>query len=66
LAGAGGRSERAPKKFIGVKFECCGVYRRVYVNSAGTAYVGWCPKCSAKVTVRIGPGGTDDRFFNAR
>lgn len=56
---------RQGNPFIGVHFECCGYYRRVYRNKEGTAYVGWCPGCARKVVVKIAPDGTDCRFFRA-
>jgi hypothetical protein len=51
------------KKFLGLKFTCCGLYSRVYVNRDGTAYEGRCPKCLKHVKLKIGEGGTDSRFF---
>jgi len=54
------------KKFIGILFECCQVYRRIYINKDGNAYEGRCPKCYGRVKVIIGPDGTDQRFFTAR
>ncbi len=53
------------RRFIGIQFACCGVYSRIYVNQTETAYEGRCPKCSKPVSVNIGPGGTDNRFFTA-
>lgn len=55
----------ASRKFIGIRFACCDAYARVYVNSAGTAYEGRCPRCMRTIAVKIGPGGTDQRFFVA-
>ena len=59
-------STRGPKKFLGIHFECCNVYRRVYLNREGNAYEGRCPICYRTVKVLIGPEGTDARFFRAR
>jgi hypothetical protein len=56
---AGGR------RFVGVHFVCCDVYARVYINRDTTAYEGNCPRCAKRVRLRIGPGGTDARFFKA-
>jgi len=53
------------RKFIGVKFNCCGIYVRVYINKEGTAYEGRCPKCFRPVKFKIGGDGTDHRFFEA-
>jgi len=53
------------RKYISVLFECCGIYNRVYINRAKTAYVGWCPKCCRRLEVKIGPDGIDCRFFKA-
>jgi hypothetical protein len=63
----GPRKRMSPKtrRFVGIHFVCCDVYTRVYVNRDETAYEGNCPKCAKRVRLRIGPGGTEARFFQA-
>jgi len=51
------------KKFLGIKFSCCGLYARIYVNRDGTAYEGRCPRCLQPIKIKIGQGGTSTRFF---
>ncbi|MEM9418680.1 MAG: hypothetical protein AAGA25_06425 [Planctomycetota bacterium] len=53
------------RPWLSVKWRCCSVYSRVYRNRRGDAYEGRCPKCGAPVKAKIGPGGTDNRFFEA-
>lgn len=54
------------KRYLGIKFACCSVYARIYANKDNTAYEGRCPKCLKPVKVKIGQGGTNNRFFEAR
>jgi hypothetical protein len=63
-AGQSGASSSA-RRFVGVHFVCCDVYARVYINGDQTGYEGNCPKCAKPVRLRIGPGGTNARFFTA-
>jgi hypothetical protein len=56
----------ARRPFIGMHFTCCNVYTRIYLNKAGNAFVGWCPRCGKKkAEVRVSPSGGKSRFFNA-
>lgn len=57
--------ERKPRPYIGVHFKCCHVYYRIYLNRSGNAYEGGCPKCGARIRVRVAPGGSKSRFWTA-
>lgn len=54
------------RKFLGVYFDCCHVYGRLYQNKQGTHYVGRCPKCLRYLNAKVGPEGTSQRFFRAK
>ncbi|MCQ2754556.1 MAG: hypothetical protein MJ231_05865 [bacterium] len=58
-------NEDTPKKrqFLGIWFDCCHVYGRLYKTPDGTAYRGRCPRCLRPVRVRVGGEGTNRRFF---
>ncbi len=55
------------RKFVGVHFECCGVYARIYHNEEKNAYIGNCPVCRAPVRILVdAQKGVDARFFRVR
>ena len=53
----------AGRRFLGIRFNCCGIYARIYINHDETAYEGGCPRCRRPVRINIGQGGSDCRFF---
>ncbi len=53
------------REFLGIFFECCNVYGRIYKNKDNTHYSGFCPKCMRQIKIKIGEGGTNQRFFKA-
>lgn len=59
-------NEKKQKKFLGIFFDCCGVYGRIYPNKDNTAYVGKCPRCMRPIKVKIGENGTGQRFFRGQ
>ncbi len=59
-------SELRGRPWVGIRFDCCGAYTRAYRNREGTAYRARCPRCTREVTLRVGPDGTDARFFVAQ
>jgi hypothetical protein len=56
----------APRRlWVGIHFECCGVYKRVYRDPDVPFYEGQCPQCGRKITMRVGPDGVTSRIFKA-
>ena len=53
------------RPFLGISFDCCKVYARVYRNAPGTHYVGNCPRCARQVRFKIGTEGSGARFWTA-
>ncbi len=54
------------RPYIGILFECCGVYARIYRQPDHMVYKGRCPKCLATVRARVSPDGSACRIFRAK
>ncbi len=57
--------EKKRRPHLGIYFKCCRVYSYIYLNKEETAFIGWCPKCAAKVEMKVSPTGSTSRFFFA-
>jgi hypothetical protein len=62
---SGAAAAPSSRPYIGILFECCGVYARVYRRPDQDHYRGRCPRCLARVEVRVGPDGVSTRIFRA-
>jgi len=62
---ANGAGEEA-RPWIGVHFECCGVYTRLSRRQDAKQYEGRCPKCGLPIRVSVGPDGVATRLLRAR
>jgi len=58
------KPQRQTRPYVGVTWDCCHVYSRIYLNRKETAYVGWCPKCGKRIQMDLSPTGSKSRFFN--
>jgi hypothetical protein len=56
---------RKKRPFIGISYKCCKVYGRIYLDNKKRSFVGWCPKCGAKMIVETSSNGSQSRFFVA-
>lgn len=52
--------------WIGVHFECCGVYTRISRRPEAKEYEGRCPRCGLPIRVGVGPDGVKTRLLRAR
>ncbi|MGP1346383.1 MAG: hypothetical protein ACTS3F_06930 [Phycisphaerales bacterium] len=64
--GGGGGGAPAARSWLGIHFNCCHVYGRLYKSRDGTRYSGMCPRCGAALHCMVGAGGTQRRFFETR
>ena len=61
-----GKQKGQERPWVGVMFECCNAYRRIFKRPDGQAYEGKCPKCHRVARVRVGEGGSGSRIFRCR
>jgi hypothetical protein len=54
------------RPYLGVQFDCCGTYARVYRDRDGKQYSGRCPKCLRPVRFQVGAEGSAQRFWRVR
>ncbi len=54
------------RPYIGIRFDCCSVYQRIYREPDEQIYAGRCPKCLKMVRVEVDPqNGKAVKFLRA-
>lgn len=62
---SGARSDGQRRPYVGIRFDCCAVYVRVYRRREQMYYEARCPKCLRATRIRVAPNGVSTRFFTA-
>lgn len=53
------------RPYLGIYFECCHVYARVYRRADQPQYVARCPRCLRAAKIRVAADGSRKRMFIA-
>ena len=62
-----GENVTTGRPFLGIMFDCCQVYSRVYRHHSGEFYAGRCPKCMRTLRFRVNAeGGSGKRFWRVK
>ncbi|HWL93242.1 MAG TPA: hypothetical protein VNT79_06880 [Phycisphaerae bacterium] len=64
-ANPGQEESNRSRPWLGVLFDCCGVYVRIYRDPAIDVYNGRCPRCGTPITVKVSPDGENTSFVRA-
>jgi len=60
---AGKNAQRSARgRFIGILFECCNSYGRLYLRRDSAAFEGRCPRCYRMVRVPVSEDGIEAHF----
>ncbi len=54
------------RPWIGIHFECCNVYSRLYRAPDALRYEGHCPRCGLPVSIRVARDGVNTRLLRAK
>ena len=65
LRGHDRKTHGVARPYLGIRFDCCHAYARIYRNRDHTAYEGRCPRCLRPIRIGIQKDGTPHRFFRA-
>ena len=55
--------DASARPYLRIYFACANQYVRVYRRPDQPCYLARCPQCGMTKTFRVGPGGTENRFF---